>query len=85
MRASVRCWDRITRTFPSRVFSQRVSLGECQIDVNGGSAYAVCAGTSRWRPKVGDGVERTDARTWTFELEKTGADWQIVNARVQNR
>lgn len=76
--------DELARAFDS-LASQRVSLGACSIDVTGARAHAQCAGSTTWRPKVGDAAMRTDARTWTFELAKAGADWTIVSARVQNR
>jgi hypothetical protein len=84
-----RVWPDVNRDALARAFddlaSQRVSLGDCRIDVSGAVAHAVCAGTSTWRPKIGDSIQRTDPRNWTFELEKTGANWLIVGARVQNK
>lgn len=86
--AAERVWPSVNRSALERAFdslaSQRVSLGECRIDVDGDSARASCAGSATWRPKVGGG-ERTDERSWIFDLEKSAAGWRIVNARVQNR
>jgi hypothetical protein len=62
--------------------SQRVSLGRCDIVVQGSSARADCAGTATWTPKVGSGP-RTEARRWTFELANAGADWRIVQVRAR--
>ena len=76
--------DALARAFDS-LASQRVSLGTCSIDLTGARARARCAGSTTWRPKVGNAAARTDARTWTFELAKAGADWTIVSAQVQNR
>jgi hypothetical protein len=87
--AAQRVWPDVNVAALTRAFdgleSQRVSLGDCQIQVDGTVAHARCAGTATWTPKVGGGGERADARSWTFDLEKAGARWQIVSARVQNR
>jgi hypothetical protein len=86
--AAQRVWPMVNVDALSRAFdtlaSQRVSLGDCRIQVNGASAQAQCAGTATWTPKVGGG-ERTDDRSWTFELSKANGRWEIVSARVQNR
>jgi len=74
--------DALTRAFDS-LASQRVTLGDCRIQLDGDTAEATCAGWATWTPKVGR--EQTDARHWTFDLEKSAAGWQIINARVQNR
>jgi hypothetical protein len=86
--AATGAWPRVNRGALSRAFdgleSQQVSLGTCDVAVRGVTARAACHGTTTWRPKIGGGVH-TDPRTWTFDLAKAGTDWQIVNARVQNR
>lgn len=86
--AAQHVWPMVNRDALSRAFenleSQKVSLGDCRIQVDGASARARCAGTATWTPKVGGG-ERTDERSWTFELSKAAGRWQIVSARVQNR
>jgi hypothetical protein len=87
--AAQRAWPGVNRGALTRAFetlaSQRVSLGQCRIDVSGASARATCAGSATWAPKIGSGSARTDQRRWDFELARTGAGWEIVNARVQNR
>jgi hypothetical protein len=87
--AAQEVWPRVNRAALSRAFdslaSQDISLGNCAVDVSGASARATCAGAATWAPKVGGGGARTEPRAWTFQLAKAGADWQIVNARVQNR
>lgn len=87
--AAERVWPSVNRSALERAFgsldSQRVSLGDCRIQVDVATAHASCSGTATWRPKVG-GRERTDARRWDFDLvEKSNNGWQITNARVQNR
>jgi hypothetical protein len=62
--------------------SQRVSLENCSIDVDRGSARANCSGTTAWTPKVGGGF-RSTARKWVFDLSESQGSWHIV--RVQAR
>jgi hypothetical protein len=87
--AAQRVWPGVNVAALARAFdglaSQRVSLGDCRIDVAGETARANCAGSADWAAKVGDGARRTAARRWTFDLARSGGAWQIVNARVQNR
>lgn len=86
--AAERVWPSVNRLALERAFdsleSQRVTLGDCRVQVDGNTAHASCAGTATWTPKVG-GRERTDERSWEFDLEKSAAGWQITSARVQNR
>lgn len=86
--AAARVWPSVNRSALARAFdslaSQRVSLESCDIQVDGDAARALCAGSATWAPKVGGG-ERTDPRSWDFALERSGAGWQVVSARVQNR
>lgn len=86
--AAARVWPTVNRGSLARAFDglakQRVSLGDCRIDVTGNKARARCAGSATWSPKVGSGTH-TESREWTFELMRVGPDWQILNARAQNR
>jgi hypothetical protein len=79
-------WPNVDQRALSRAFnglaSQSVSLGECEINVQGDAATARCTGNATWAPKVG-GVARTAARRWQFALEKAGSTWQIVRADVR--
>jgi hypothetical protein len=87
--AAERVWPGVNHAALTRAFdglvSQRISLGNCRIDVSGATARASCAGSATWTPKIGGGAPHTEARLWTFDLARAGADWRIVNARVQNR
>ena len=80
-------WPDVDERALSRAFSslaaQRVSLGRCDVALNGGTARATCAGTASWTPKVGGGGARTEARRWTFDLRKAGEGWQIERATVR--
>jgi hypothetical protein len=87
--AAQRIWPGVNRAALNHAFdtlaSQRLSLDDCRVDVAGAAARATCAGSATWAPKVGPGGVRTDPRHWDFELARTGAGWQIVKARVQNK
>jgi hypothetical protein len=86
--AAERVWPTVNRGALARAFdglaTQRVSLGDCRIDVTGSKARARCAGSATWSPKVGSGTH-TESRVWTFDLVRVGAGWQILNARAQNK
>ena len=74
-------WPGVDQRALARAFeglaSQRVALGTCEVGVNGPSARAICVGNATWTPKVGGG-RQTKSRTWTFDLRRTDATWQIV-------
>ena len=80
-------WPRVDERALSRAFSglasQRVSLGRCDVTLNGATARATCAGSATWTPKVGGGGARTEARRWTFDLTKSGDGWKIEKALVK--
>jgi hypothetical protein len=61
--------------------SQRLSLGRCDVEVEGRSARAECTGSASWTPKVGSG--RTEPRRWTFDLRNASGAWQIVKAEAR--
>ena len=79
-------WPAVDRGALARAFnglaSQRVSLGDCDISVNGPSARATCSGSATWRPKVGGG-SHTENRRWNFELRKAGENWKIEKAVIR--
>jgi hypothetical protein len=76
-------WPAVNRGALARAFdgltSQQVSLGACDVTVNGPAARATCSGSATWQPKVGGGV-RTEARRWSFDLRKNGEAWKIERA-----
>lgn len=76
-------WPGVNKGALARAFeglaSQHVSLGSCDVAVNGPAARATCSGSATWEPKIGGGV-RTEARQWNFELRKKGSAWQIERA-----
>lgn len=81
--AAAAVWPRVNRGALARAFdglaSQRVSLGRCDVAVNGPAAHATCSGSATWKPKIGGG-QRTEQRQWDFELRKTGNAWRIERA-----
>ena len=62
--------------------SQSVSLGRCDVRVNGAAAQATCDGTQRWTPKVGGGAQSAPRR-WQFQLRNTGDRWVISQVSVK--
>jgi hypothetical protein len=79
-------WPSVDRRALARAFedlnSQTVTLGRCDVRMNGEAAQAECAGRASWTPKVGGGPQ-TATRRWRFELKQNGTDWLIVRAAVQ--
>jgi hypothetical protein len=79
-------WPSVDRRALARAFDgladQSVSLGQCDVRVNGAAATAECRGQARWTPKVGGGVQSA-ARQWRFELSQAGEQWVITQATVR--
>jgi hypothetical protein len=78
-------WPGVDQRALARAFegleSQRLSLGRCDVTVEGSIARAECAGSATWTPKVGSG--RTEQRQWAFDLRNASGLWQIVRAEVR--
>lgn len=85
-RAAQAIWPGVDGRSLARAFqsleSQRVSLGQCALAIDGGTARADCDGSATWTPKIGGGT-RTEARHWKFELQNAGGTWQIVTAAAR--
>jgi hypothetical protein len=62
--------------------SQQIRLSECNIQMGGPTAHAVCIGTVLWSPKVGGGL-REQPRRWQFDLQRRDEGWRIGNVRVR--
>jgi hypothetical protein len=79
-------WPAVDERALARAFnnleSQRITLDQCDVAVDGASARAECHGSASWVPKVGGGG-RTQARRWTFDLRQAGGGWQIVRAEAR--
>jgi hypothetical protein len=83
--AAGQVWPSVDRRALARAFdgleSQTVSLGRCEVRVEGTSARAECTGSARWTPKVGGGAQ-TAPRRWRFDLRNASGDWIITAAAV---
>jgi hypothetical protein len=79
-------WPAVDRGELARAFrgleSQSISLGACDVTVNGPAARAICSGSATWEPKVGGGI-RTEDRRWNFDLRKSGESWRIERATAR--
>lgn len=62
--------------------AQSISLGQCDVRVNGNTAQANCTGTARWTPKVGGGSQSA-ARQWRFDLRNASNGWVITQAVIR--
>ena len=62
--------------------SQTLEYDSCSVDVRGESARAICRGSARYVPSIGNRTPRTERRVWTFTLEKANDDWKIASART---
>jgi len=63
--------------------SQTLTFDACSTRLRGEYATAVCRGSARWVPKIGSREARTEPRSWTFALRKSGAAWTIESARAE--
>ncbi|MEO5818906.1 MAG: hypothetical protein ABIT71_00250 [Vicinamibacteraceae bacterium] len=74
-------WPSLDRRALSRAFAgldrQDVHFDRCDIDADEARGSAVCVGTVRYVPSIGRAVEKEDRITWTFDLARSGVDWQI--------
>jgi len=79
-------WPGVDERALARAFdglrSQQLSLGLCDVSVDGGMARADCSGSATWTPKVGGGG-RTEGRRWRFYLQNGDAGWQITRAEAR--
>jgi hypothetical protein len=68
--------DALTLAFAS-LDRQDVHFDHCDIDATEARGTAVCVGTVRSVPSVGQPVEKEERITWTFALARPGEDWRI--------
>ncbi len=80
-------WPTVNERALARAFaglaSQDVAFDDCQIDVIGLKANASCRGKASYVGKIGSGEQRTETRTWRFELRRDGEAWKIENAEAR--
>jgi hypothetical protein len=60
-----------------RLAEQRVEFATCQIVVTDPRALALCRGTARYIPTVGNKTMRYESREWRFALRKRDQSWVI--------
>jgi len=63
--------------------TQTFDFEDCQIEVNGARANAVCRGTASFVTAVGSKSLRVESRRWRFELVRVGGTW--IMERVESR
>ncbi|MBA2356027.1 MAG: hypothetical protein H0V80_15355 [Acidobacteria bacterium] len=64
--------------------SQQLVFDRCDVSVSGAKAQAACHGSATYVPRVGDRSPRTDARQWSFQLERVdGEQWRILTASMR--
>jgi len=80
-------WPSVDQRALARAFdglqSQTLTFEACSVQLRGETAAAVCRGTARYVPKVGNRDPRTEPLVWTFTLHKAAGDWKIQSARAQ--
>lgn len=78
-----RVWPGADRAVLQRTFNglreQRLTLDGCAVSVADDEATARCAGTLRYRPRVGDHSTRTRRGRWAFDLERKRTGWVITD------
>ena len=88
-RAARAVWPTVNERALARAFrdvaSQNVRFDDCEIDIRGASANALCRGTASYVPKVGNREQRTEERSWRFELRLDGDAWQIVDVNASRQ
>jgi hypothetical protein len=80
-------WPSVDERALARAFqflsSQQVSFDDCEIDIRDAVANASCRGQASYVPKVGRREQRTEPRTWRFELHRDGDAWTIENVDMR--
>jgi hypothetical protein len=85
-RSAQAVWPAVDSSALARAFdslaSQRLTFENCDVELAGPAARAVCHGSARYVPKIGSREPRIESRVWNFTLMKSGEDWQIESARA---
>jgi hypothetical protein len=86
-RAAQSVWPSVDARALARAFdgldSQTLQIERCDVQVRGALAEAACQGSTTYVRRVGSKTPRTEARQWSFRLEKVGEEWQIQTARIR--
>jgi tetratricopeptide (TPR) repeat protein len=62
--------------------SQSLTFDSCDVEVRGVLARAICHGTARYVPKIGNRYPHAEPLVWSFELRKSDDDWTIYYAKA---
>ena len=81
-------WPTVNERNLERAFDsleqQEFDLGACDITVLPPRALALCDGTARYTPKVGNRKTRTESRRWSFALRQTSQqEWAIETVNLR--
>ena len=80
-------WPTVNEKNLERAFDsleqQEFDLGACDITVLAPLALALCDGTARYTPRVGNRKARTESRRWSFTLRQTGQEWAIESVNLR--
>jgi hypothetical protein len=60
-----------------------LALEGCGVTVADSAARARCHGVATYLPKVGRRRAINASHEWTFDLSKSGGDWQIESAAIR--
>jgi hypothetical protein len=86
-RSAQAVWPAVNEAALARAFdgleSQSLSFEACEVRVRGEAATAICHGSARYVPKIGNRDPRVEPRVWSFTLHKIGSDWKIDSARAE--
>jgi hypothetical protein len=86
-RSAQAVWPAVNEVALARAFdgleSQKLIFDACEVRVRGEAATAICQGSARYVPKIGNREPRTEPRVWNFILHKAGDDWKIDSARAE--
>ena len=80
-------WPSVDGRALERAFStlqeQELALGACDISVDRDHATAVCPGTLRYRPKVGNTEPQRRNGRWELQLDRGARGWVISGVNVR--
>jgi hypothetical protein len=86
VRAAKALWpsldDRKLRRAFEQLDAQQLRFPNCGVSISGQDANARCKGDATYHPKVGSRVLHLTERVWTFNLSRSDAGWQIVDAEI---
>ena len=85
--AASRLWPgvderRLARAF-SDLASQDMYFERCQVDIKAAQSTARCRGRAMYVPRIGNRAPQTQARNWTFQLNKVQNQWTIRSIQTQ--